>query len=1481
MTEEEIQQGILLTSSLSNSALCYVRELEGITNVPFNNATVTRYLDILEQRHLDETAQELLSELVTQKLPTKLTPDQFKTYTTKWTGTPLEMLEEQVHKAYLDRFCSDFVKDIQTMVSERRARPGKDVPTLDRDVYLEVLQHSKFCLKKCEVFCGQEDTIQKVKRYIEDLHEPHQPLVIHGRSGYGKTSLLAHIGKFASKELSDVDSVVIRFLGTSPGSSSIKCSLLSITKQLGVVYDLDTTGISSLERMSDVRREFVQCVQMVSHLLREEKKLLIILDSIDQLSPAFGSHQMYWLPRMLPKNVGMILSMLTDRYACYNAAKERLRDPEAFIELREMPTTTGKQIVQQYLQNYNRQITPYQTELIMKAFATCQQPLFLKLLLDDARQWKSYTKPSGLELLTSIQAAINQLFETLEEKFGRVFVRGALGYLTCGKDGLTGVELEDVLSCDDEVLNEVYAFHDPPLSDVIRLPPLLWARLQYEIQEYLVERTADGKTVMAWYHRLFWETATQRFVEPSPRKRDLHRRLAEVFSCEHSVKKSVVLQKRNNLTMVDADRQVAPQPLTVKNVRKLNSLPFHLFHSCQFEELKNRCLLDFDWLLTKIRAMSVMEITDEYDFFCSGEPLSGDSAVCLIKDFLHLAFEPLKEDPQQLAYQVLERLAPLCDRYPSLATFVEKAKHWTDNTRTPLLLPVHNTSMKSPESALIFSFLAGNTGVISKTGEVAVCGFLDKLSGKFKVQIWNLISRDITESVPSKATHLFVISGDSHVMAIVKENTVSVYDTRSGDLLLEFRYRQDKCLKCYIKSVCLDEKGHMLVIGSKIGEKAKGSGIRYRSEIHLIDLQKAEVTEAVEYSCPGSRSLEQLMLVPGEEKLLVLDYEKIVVYDIKKLSICRTFDELVEIKVDTFCFSESGNVLFGTSGGYNSESSRILAINLESGTVETSDILFAPTPLSRKDDRCSRADDELDPCESDSGSDGELVLTRAFSLLSNPQGSVLLAGLSSVGADRQNAIAVWHRDDGDVQTLELPERKERFPKCMEAFPDWTSAVVGWDDGLMMFIDLPRMMVTKEMKAHEMSLNVMRMIPEKGHLVSIGTDRNLKVWDIDHLQREMEDLRTKPRRSTTQVCLDEHEQVVDFSSVDSMVVTALPYPTSPPKLWSTTTAQPCTAINASLQQSYQELYPEKSELRKDVNLTFLQDGRYLVDVRRRRAEAKAHVIDINSLKIVSKFETFNPHLIIDDRYFLTVTFGELRVRELPSGEVIRTVKMSPWPEGLVKEHVNTPPQIAVTGNKKYFVFINLTGNEKYVEVVDLKSYSVLCKSDIPENLAVDSFLSFGYTYLLVGKSNSVSIRSPESLVSTDAAADDICFKEALISKMISPSLRYGITLQSSPNTLTLWDTDSGSSLYKTNALPQKIHCVCFSPNEQYFLTGSYNVVSIWSVQTGETLSRIHTYGAVCRLSFTPSGKHALIHCYAAPKRKRLIICKALNMRLSSF
>ena len=72
--------------------------------------------------------------------------------------------------------------------------------------------------------------------------------------------------------------------------------------------------------------------------------------------------------------------------------------------------------------------------------------------------------------------------------------------------GISNVEMEDALSCNDDVLSEVLTTDDLPASDgdcVLRVPALNWLRLKYDVRNYIVVRQRDLKQLNCWKHEIF------------------------------------------------------------------------------------------------------------------------------------------------------------------------------------------------------------------------------------------------------------------------------------------------------------------------------------------------------------------------------------------------------------------------------------------------------------------------------------------------------------------------------------------------------------------------------------------------------------------------------------------------------------------------------------------------------------------------------------------------------------------------------------------------------------------------------------------------------------------------------------------------------------------------------------------------------------------------------------------------------------------
>jgi len=197
----------------------------------------------------------------------------------------------------------------------------------------------------------------------------------------------------------------------------------------------------------------------------------------------------------------------------------------------------------------------------------------------------------------------------VEKYHGRVFVSHALSYLTASKNGLSDVELEDVLSLDEEVLNDVFQHWLPPIR---RIPPLLIPRLHDELSSYIMQREANGTIVYYWYHRQFIFVARERYLSDIAHRVYIHTSLAHYFlgtwgggKCKpfrYSPMQMALMSVRRNENEV-ADRKVPFQPLSygpdphmpdkmIYNLRKLSELPYHLVESRQHLVFKQEvCVL--------------------------------------------------------------------------------------------------------------------------------------------------------------------------------------------------------------------------------------------------------------------------------------------------------------------------------------------------------------------------------------------------------------------------------------------------------------------------------------------------------------------------------------------------------------------------------------------------------------------------------------------------------------------------------------------------------------------------------------------------------------------------------------------------------------------------------------------------------------------------------------------------------------------------
>ena len=411
--------------------------------------------------------------------------------------------------------------------------------------------------------------------------------------------------------------------------------------------------------------------------------MVIFLDSIDQLARSFEPEKLKWLPKQLPKNVKIVMSLIPSVHNLLKQFQNHVLASGGASNVQPIPQlkhATNMDIIHARLKETERKISEEQAQILSKVFATCGLPLFSRVMYEEILHWKSYSFISPDMVSSSMREALNHFFHRLEVQHGRVLVKHALAYITAAKDGLSEIELLDLIALDDDVLNSVFLFWLPPVR---RLPPFLWTRLRLDLDVFLVTRDAGDQEVFTWYHRLFKEAAIYRYLEHGEILDTIHRNIAEYFMGVWFGKKkpfeySSFLKTRLALTQDDGaeDRGIMNQPLAftqnkggvLYNKRKLVELPYHLAQISDYENLQNICIFNYTWLWTKISAFGLQLLLEDLEYaFLKYE----DNEIRALADALRIAGSTLSLNPNSLALEIIGRLIDLIDNSPKLKLLVQ------------------------------------------------------------------------------------------------------------------------------------------------------------------------------------------------------------------------------------------------------------------------------------------------------------------------------------------------------------------------------------------------------------------------------------------------------------------------------------------------------------------------------------------------------------------------------------------------------------------------------------------------------------------------------------------------------------------------------------------------------------------------------------------------------------------------------------------
>ncbi|RNA44124.1 NACHT and WD repeat domain-containing 2-like [Brachionus plicatilis] len=320
------------------------------------------------------------------------------------------------------------------------------------------------------------------------LNGSNYPFIITGESGCGKTSVVGIVHQSIPEWFEKNTNIILitRFLGTTVQTSSIFKTYSSIALQLFYNINLISRNFNhtiyvNYSKCQDTIsiRDFIYEEINIINNLDPTKKIIIILDSLDQLAPSDYKTTDKWLLTNLATNVKLICSTLPDHGNIFDMINEIIsrkykekmiedirefnrtlstsnsvtlspmyEDTKSFLnnQILDVKSLNGEEsefILKNWLISSHKQLTESQWNDLRIMFNKANLlPLFLKLIYDIIVHYRSYENfDDQLKNCLIIDDLILYMFKRMEKIHGSTIVRRSLSYMTVCKNEINGLAL--------------------------------------------------------------------------------------------------------------------------------------------------------------------------------------------------------------------------------------------------------------------------------------------------------------------------------------------------------------------------------------------------------------------------------------------------------------------------------------------------------------------------------------------------------------------------------------------------------------------------------------------------------------------------------------------------------------------------------------------------------------------------------------------------------------------------------------------------------------------------------------------------------------------------------------------------------------------------------------------------------------------------------------------------------------------------------
>lgn len=621
LTELEILYGVLNDPTMCDRALFYLRDPAFISQVSEEQRNI--YCETPTEHEIQgqglalaraEERKARLHDLKTRVRQWAKVRDAsqiFDNYPCRWDSSH-PVGQGQGRLVGLEAFGRHIIEHMQEAIlaASELAKHLASVRTGKADELTEELgYHEAFIESRTQVYVGREHIHRQLLDYLSDAR--HQPLLLVGGSGSGKSAILARLCKtiMGRQEVrGDAQPLVVpHFVGASPRSTSVSHSLRRFCNELRTHFHLTERLRSGAGedapqeqprpwQTPDNPSKLPETFRQMLHALPQDARVCFIVDGVNQFDEMGGGQEMHWLPRQLPLGVKIIVSCIEEASRSHKAlqALRSTGTPELWVQ----PLTTAErlEIVSKVPSLSAKALDPSQTALLLANPAT-SNPLYLLVAIEELRGFGSFEKLNDkIRSFPAIEGeeGVNLLFglviKRLEQETENETVSTIMSLLASSRNGMSELELSEILT--QRLSRQEAERRTGDMQIVLR-----------QLRPYLLRRG----NMIDFHHRALWKAVVHRYLNSDS--------LRVALDC---VLGSFFLGKG------------------LSSARMLSETPYHLTLAQAWDDLGG-VMCDLRFIEARCLARSAHELRADYELALSRLPpdRAETAKVKAFEDFFH------------------------------------------------------------------------------------------------------------------------------------------------------------------------------------------------------------------------------------------------------------------------------------------------------------------------------------------------------------------------------------------------------------------------------------------------------------------------------------------------------------------------------------------------------------------------------------------------------------------------------------------------------------------------------------------------------------------------------------------------------------------------------------------------------------------------------------------------------------------------------